>query len=304
MISRRLSPSCWSCLRFRPIRRGSGGRSQIFRLWSWTIITLWCKSGILATISIWLSLINAWFNYLITIWCRRGRGKNYNIFTYILAILRRSRWCYQCSIRCLANIGCIGNTSYNTRNWDISRSNMFELMSSTLKRNIDDIVADFIRTTKLASVHNTLWDWWLWLKEPLEIHFIKCLFSHINYASAGAYLDCPLFDSCDIRLNVGRNLYHLDVRCDNRAFRVNIQKWLIELRVWERFVDAVEVDRVEEVGDERGSNIISRPQLDGLFVTNDISYTNFVRRIDRHRVFLNFHILPIHNCYRSVVSGS
>ena len=102
---------------------------------------------------------------------------------------------------------------------------MVDLMSSTLERNIDDVVAFFIRTTKLASVLNTLLDWWYWLKEPLEIHFIQCLFSQIDYTSAGAYLDCPLFDSWDFSDDVGRNLYHLDVRCDSLAFRHNIQKW-------------------------------------------------------------------------------
>ena len=285
-----------SCLRFWPIWRRWGGRK--LRLLSWRIMALGNKSGILNSIS---TGINKRLRNLITIWCRKRWERDNNIFTYILAILRWKRRC--CSIRCFTYSGCIGNTSNNTWNWNVSRSYMFELMSSTLKWHIDDVAAGFIRTSKLAGMHNTLRDWRLWLKETLKVHFFKWLFSYVDSASTGANLYCPLFDNCDIRLNIGSNLDHLDVSSNNWALRINNHIWLIKLRVWQRPIDVVEVDRVEKVGNERSANIISRLQLDSFFVTNDISYTNFVGRINRHRIFLNFHILPIYNCYRSVISG-
>ena len=152
-----------SSSRFLPIWRRWGRRKWML---SSRIMTLGNKSGILNSISIG---INGRLRNQIAIWCRKRRDRDNNISTYILAILRWSGRC--CSIRCFTYSGCVGNTSLYTWNWNVSRSYMFELMSSTLKWHIDDVAAGFIRTTKLASVHNTLRDWRLWLKETFKVHF-------------------------------------------------------------------------------------------------------------------------------------
>lgn len=108
---------------------------------------------------------------------------------------------------------------------------MLELMSSTLERHIYDVVAGFVGASELTSVHNTLRDLNLWVKEPLEDHFLRFLFPYIDQATARTYLHSPLFHTRDILLNVGSYLHHLNVRSNRRALRIHIQERLVELGV-------------------------------------------------------------------------
>ncbi len=185
---------------------------------------------------IWLLLLlDGWPRNLITI-NKRGWRRHYNILTYILVILRwrRSWWCWWCKLSLVwlfSNIGGIGGTRNNTWNWNFTWTDMLELMSSTLVGDINDVEASFVRATKLAGVHNTLWDLDLWIKEPLEVHSLILLFSDKHKATPRTYLHSPLFHSWDILLNAWSNLYHLDVRRNRRAFRIHVQKRLFKLRV-------------------------------------------------------------------------